>query len=133
MLNLLCYLDIMGRYFSVVPDNLDYFQTFAYSFSFLSFCTKEMWVTWLRKEIYTTISVFMGIFFSGSTAQRGLWPPRITWFRDNTQRRTTACRTLLSEWSARRRDLYLTTHNTHYRQTSMPPAVDRAATETGRN
>jgi hypothetical protein len=28
---------------------------------------------------------------------------------------------LLDEWSARRRDLYLTTHNTHNRQTSMPP------------
>ena len=24
-------------------------------------------------------------------------------------------------WSARHRDLYLTTHNTHKRQTSMPP------------
>jgi hypothetical protein len=30
-------------------------------------------------------------------------------------------RTSLDEWSARRRDLYLTTHNTHKRQTSMPP------------
>jgi hypothetical protein len=29
-------------------------------------------------------------------------------------------RTLLDEWSARRRDLYLTTHNTHKRQTSIP-------------
>jgi len=30
-------------------------------------------------------------------------------------------RTPLDEWSACRRDLYLTTHNTHIRQTSMPP------------
>jgi hypothetical protein len=30
-------------------------------------------------------------------------------------------RTPLDEWPARRRDLYLTTHNTHKRQTSMPP------------
>jgi hypothetical protein len=30
-------------------------------------------------------------------------------------------RTPLDEWSARRRDLYLTTHNTHNRHTSMPP------------
>jgi len=30
-------------------------------------------------------------------------------------------RTPLDEWSARRRDLYLTTRNTHNRQTSMPP------------
>jgi len=27
----------------------------------------------------------------------------------------------VGEWSARRRDLYLTTHNTHNRQASMPP------------
>ena len=68
-------------------------------------------------------------------------------FLDHTQRRTTVCRTPLDEWSARRRDLYLTTHNTHNRQTSIPPvvfeptisagerpqthALDRAATGTG--
>ena len=40
---------------------------------------------------------------------------------DHTQRRITVGRTPLDEWSARRRDLYLTTHNTHNRQTSMPP------------
>jgi hypothetical protein len=37
-------------------------------------------------------------------------------------RHTTVGRTPLDEWSARRRDLYLTTHNTHNRQTSMLPA-----------
>ena len=42
-------------------------------------------------------------------------------FLDHTQWRTTVGRTPLDEWSARRRDLYLTTHNTHNRQTSMPP------------
>jgi hypothetical protein len=36
-------------------------------------------------------------------------------------RHTTFGRTPLDERSARRRDLYLTTHNTHNRQTSMPP------------
>ena len=68
-------------------------------------------------------------------------------FRDHTQRHTTVGRTPLDKWSARRRDLYLTTHNTHNRQTSMLPAgfeptvsagerpqtysLDRAATVTG--
>ena len=37
-------------------------------------------------------------------------------FLDHTQRRTTVCRAPLDEWSARRRDLYQTTHNTHNRQ-----------------
>ena len=70
-----------------------------------------------------------------------------TRFLNHTQRRTTVGRTPLDEWSARRRDLYLTTHNTHNRQTSMPlmgfkPAIsagerpqtyasDRAVTGTG--
>jgi len=39
---------------------------------------------------------------------------------DHTQRHTTVGRIPLDEWSARRGDLYLTTHNTHNRQTSMP-------------
>jgi len=42
-------------------------------------------------------------------------------FLDHTRRRTKVSRTPLGEWSARRRDLYLTTHNAHNRQTSMPP------------
>jgi hypothetical protein len=41
-------------------------------------------------------------------------------FLDHT-RRTTVGRTPLDEWSARRKDLYLTTHDTHNRQISMPP------------
>jgi len=69
-----------------------------------------------------------------------------TRFLDHT-RRTTVSRTSLDEWSAPRRDLYLTTHNTHNRQTPMPPvgfeptvsagerpqtyAMDRADTGTG--
>jgi hypothetical protein len=40
-----------------------------------------------------------------------------------TFRHTTLCRTSLDEWSDRRTDLYLTAHNTHNRQKSMPPAV----------
>jgi len=39
-----------------------------------------------------------------------------------TLRHTILGRTPLDALSARRRDLYLTTSNTHNRQTSMPPA-----------
>jgi hypothetical protein len=68
-------------------------------------------------------------------------------FLDHTKRRATVGRLPLDEWSARRRDLYLTTHITHKRQTSMfltafertisagewpqTYALDRATTETG--
>jgi len=44
-------------------------------------------------------------------------------FLDHTQRRTAVGRTPLDEWSAHRRDLYLTTHDTHNRQISMLPVV----------
>jgi len=43
-----------------------------------------------------------------------------TRFLDRTQRRTTVSRTVLDEWLARRRDLYLTTHNTHNRHPCPP-------------
>jgi hypothetical protein len=37
--------------------------------------------------------LFIIIIFSGSEAQRGLWPPRITRFLYHTQRRATVGRT----------------------------------------
>ena len=42
-------------------------------------------------------------------------------FLDHTRRCSTVGRIPLDERSARRRDLYLTTHDTHSRQISMPP------------
>jgi hypothetical protein len=39
-----------------------------------------------------------------------------------TLRHTTLGKTPLDEWSARHRDLYLRTHNTHNIQTSIPVA-----------
>ena len=52
-------------------------------------------------------------------------------FLDHTQRRTTAGRTPLDERSARRRDLYLTTHDTRNRQISMPPVGFEPAISAG--
>jgi hypothetical protein len=69
---------------------------------------------------FDTVSFEISIFSYGSTAPRGPRPPHFSRFRDHTL--TTLGRTPLDEWPARRRDLYLTTHNTHKRQTSMPPA-----------
>ena len=43
------------------------------------------------------------------------------WGFEITLRHSTFSRTPLNERSARRRDLYLTTHNTHTRQTIVPP------------
>jgi hypothetical protein len=60
-------------------------------------------------------------FFCGAAIQRASWSPHSWGFLDHTKRRTIVGRTPLDEWSARRRDLYLTTHNTQNRQISMPP------------
>ena len=43
-----------------------------------------------------------------------------TRFPNYTQRQITVCRTPVDEWTARRRDLYLATHNTHNRYPSIP-------------
>jgi hypothetical protein len=60
------------------------------------------------------------IFFHGTTAPSGTGPPHYRGFTI-TLRHTTFCRTPLDEWSAWRIDLYLTTHNSHTRQTFIFP------------
>jgi hypothetical protein len=88
------------------------------------------------------------IFFVPA-AQLGPGPPQSRGLLDHTQRRATVGRTPLDEWSARCRELCLTTHNTQNRQTSVTPVgfeptlstverpqtyvLDRAATGIGEN
>jgi hypothetical protein len=90
--------------------------------------------------------MYLYIFFGATTPQWGR-ASSFARFLDHTQRRTTVGRTPLNECSARRRDLYLTTHESYNRQTSMLPAgfeptisagerpytyaLDRAASGTG--
>jgi len=47
------------------------------------------------------------------------------------QRRTTVGRTRLDEWPARRRDVYLITHNNHNRQIFIPPVEFKPTTPVG--
>ena len=61
------------------------------------------------------------IIFHGSTVPVGLMAPQ-SWGFEITFRHTTVGRTLLDEWSACRRDLYLTTHNINNIHTSTFPA-----------
>ena len=100
-------------------------------------------------EVRTNCLSFYLLILGGGGATAPQWAinSSFTRFLDHTQRRSTFGRTPLDMWSARRRDLYLTTHNIHNRQTSMPPvgfeptiwtgerpqnyALDRAATATG--
>ena len=96
--------------------------------------------------MYVCVYIYIYIFFRGCDPTRVMASPFVRSL-DHTQRRTTVGRTSLDECSARCTDLYLTTHNTHNRQTFMPPtgfkpsisggkrpqtyALDRAATGTG--
>ena len=82
----------------------------------------------------------MWLYFHSPVAGLSLLVFEVSWSH-------TVGRTPLDEWSVRRSDLYLTTHNPHNRQTSMPPmefeptisagerpktyALDRVATGTG--
>jgi hypothetical protein len=60
------------------------------------------------------------IVFHGATAHSGPGPLSYRGFTISL-RHTTLGKNPLDEWSARRRDLYRTTHNTHTRETSMSP------------
>ena len=87
------------------------------------------------------------IFLTWRNSPSGPRPPHYRGFVI-ILRHTTVSRNTLDECSARRRNLCLTTHNTHKRQTSMPPvgfepsipayerpqthATDRAATRIGK-
>ena len=108
-----------------------------------------VWTYHRIKSVFLKI-VGPAIIFLGGGRCDPTWVMAFSFLRflDHTQRRSTVGRTPLDKWSARRRDLYLTTHITHNRQTSMPPvgfettisagegpqtyALDRAATGTGK-
>ena len=74
------------------------------------------------------------LFFSWLNSSGGPGPPRCRGFKF-TIRHTTFARTPQDVWSGRARDLYLTTHNTVQRKTTMPPAgfkptIPASATDT---
>ena len=76
-------------------------------------------ITSVQIEIFSTIYFYL--YFMWRCGPTRATASTFLRFLDHTQRRITVGRTPLDEWSARRRDLYLTTHNTHNRETSMPP------------
>jgi len=61
------------------------------------------------------------VFCNGKNAPSGPGSPHYRGF-PITLRHTTCFKTPLDEWSGRNTNLYLTTHSTHMRQTSMTPA-----------
>jgi hypothetical protein len=90
---------------------------------------------WTQNWLLTVIEVCFGewvcLFVFVATTPQWAKVSSFTRFLDHTQRRTTVGRTPLDEWSPRRRDLYLTTHNPHNRQTSIPPVGSEPKTPPG--
>jgi hypothetical protein len=79
------------------------------------------------------ISIFYYYFLWLCSPARAM-ASSFTRFCDHTQRRATVGRNPLDEWSARRRDLYLTTHNTHTTNIDSPDGIqthDRRPAVTG--
>jgi hypothetical protein len=102
-----------------------------------------------QSEILIVIQDFNQYMYIFSMAQHPKLPGTLNYRGFTiTFRHTTPRRTPLNESSARRRDFYVTTHNTHKRQRAMPPpgfeptippnerphthALDRAAIGIGR-
>jgi hypothetical protein len=95
--------------------------TCAYRVTYLASCSYRV-VYQVPYDVQRPTHLFLLFLFMSQTqrvsdipntaAQRGLRPPSFTRFLDHTQRRAKVGRNPLDEWSARRRDLYLTTHTT---------------------
>jgi len=138
-----------GAFYMILPVENDYFPVVFMRNScslwgrkdirghnlILSMALKGLLLSVMITSCYLNCKRFLhgvcNLFFlgCGAATQRGSSPPHSWGFLDHKQRRTTVGRTPLEEWSARRRDLYRTTHNTHNRQTSMPPVGFEAAAD----
>jgi hypothetical protein len=132
--------------------SLSHTHTHTHTFQYVSvFYISALSFGWAVHQHYIRVKTILFIhflfFFYGATGPNGAGLPYYRGFMI-TLRHVTLGRTSLDEWSARCRNLYLTTHNTHKRQTSIPPvsfestipavkqctewhALDRAATGIG--
>ena len=86
-------------------------------------CLVPCWIAWLSLALYrdrgSIFLLLLGPLLWRCGPTRAM-TSSFTRFLDHTLRHTTVGRTSLDEWSARRTDLYLTTHINQHRQTSMP-------------
>ena len=156
-LSMFCEVFLKLRKFCQLYDNFGANQTIT--FGWYNFSVKSdnpgsqlfllFFITWRPSRhchSVTRSDYNYKMFFLWLDSPSGPRPPvvEVSWSHSVTH---ALGRTLLDEWSARRRALYLRTHNTHKKQTSMPPvgfepaiapserpqtyAVDRAATGIG--
>jgi hypothetical protein len=72
-----------------------------------------------REYWYFPLDTYMNYYFLWRCCPTRAMASSVLRFLGHTQRHTTVGSTPLDEWSARRSDLYMTTHNTHNRRTYM--------------
>jgi hypothetical protein len=89
---------------------------------------RKMWPIHLAFLLFIVCRVFLSfvlllLLLSGILQPLRVWVSSFLRFRDHTQRHTTVGRTSLDEWSARRRDLYLTTHTTQQTNIHAPSGI----------
>jgi hypothetical protein len=110
---------------SLSPHVTTQFSLFGFSLHFIfKGLWKIFWKNWSLIKISKYRCKFMNIalfYLLWLCSLARSMASSFSRFLYHTQRRATVGRTPVDEWSARRRDLYLTTHNTHNRQTFMPP------------
>ena len=82
----------------------------------LHFVCSEMGIE--QRIVQVVNSLYLFVCF-GCYSPQWARASSFTRFLDHTQRRTTVSSTPLDEWSARRRNLYLTTHTQHSQQTNV--------------
>jgi hypothetical protein len=100
----------------------DFVCVFVCQETWLVFSHDMAFMFWLNSgPCNQAVAVYWSFFSMGATAPSGPGPPHYRGFTI-TLRHVTLGRTPLGEWSARRSDLYLSTHNTHKRHTSRTPA-----------
>jgi hypothetical protein len=110
-------------YFEVGTEFFIYYLTnFMFQTAETGFQSETVYAKFVVDSYSNNNNIFLSFFSNGSTAPWGPRPPHYRGFTITHIRQTTLGRTPLDEGPARRRDLYLTTHNTHKRQTSMPLA-----------
>ena len=90
----------------IFPDN-------CYILSPVLPCSRILMVTLTLRQLMSYIYIYIYIYI--------YMEHLFLMFLDHTRRRSTVGRSPLDKWSAHRRDLYLTTHDTLNRQISMPP------------
>jgi hypothetical protein len=88
-----------------------------------------LWLNWYKTKTFY-MKTYLCLSYLASPPLWSCGPTRamvssFLRFLVHTQRRTTVGRTPLDEWSARRRDLYLTTHNTQQQTNIRAPGAIR--------